>query len=135
MTIRRDELPVVTEAYALAAGLIPAVDRMPRGLRSILGGEIVREAVALCACLHEAALHGGRLEALRRADVHLTRIRVVARMAFDQKALSGGAYEAATVRAESVGRMLGGWIRSIRAPAVKDVAAPGSGDGSEARSS
>lgn len=139
MGIRREELPVVTEAYALAAGLLPAVDRMPRGLRSILGGEIVREAVGLCACLHEAALHGGKLDSLRRADAHLTRSRVMVRIAFDQKACSLNAYETTMQRADAVGKMLGGWIRSIHGssirPPSKDVDAPGDGAKSGAQSS
>jgi hypothetical protein len=122
MAIRRDELPVLTEAYRLAGVLVPAVDRMPRGIRSILGGEIVREAVGLCCCLHEAAVHGGKLDALRRADVHLTRTRVVVRMAFDQRACSAGVYETATERGEVVGKMLGGWFRSVRG---SSAAAPG----------
>jgi hypothetical protein len=109
---KRDELPVITAAYRLAQGLIPAVDRMPRGLRTVIGTELVREAVGLCACLHEAALHGRKLDALRRADVHLTRTRVLVRMAFDQKALAPAAYEAATEQAEQTGKMIGGWLRA-----------------------
>ena len=128
---------MITEAYRLAQGLIPAVDRMPRGLRSIAGTELVREVVGLCACLHEAALHAGKLEALRRADVHLTRTRVLARMAFDQKALALAAYEATMERAERAGKMIGGWIRSARGPhgaAAQDAPAPETGGGGEARS-
>ncbi len=136
--MRRDTLPVVAESYRLAQDLIPAIDRMPRGLRSILGGELLRELVGLSACLHEASLHGTRADALRRADVHLTRTRVVVRMAFDQHALSAGIYETACGRADEVGKMLGGWLRSVsphRTSPGKDSGAPPSGRTGEAGSS
>jgi hypothetical protein len=74
--MKRNELPIVSAAYRMAQDLIPAVDRMPRGLRSLVGSELLRDVVGLQTCLHEAALHRGRRSALERADVHLTRIRV-----------------------------------------------------------
>ena len=119
MAPKRDELPVVAQAYRLASDLLPVIERMPRGLRSVLGGEILREAVSLSACLQEAALHRGRLGALGRADIHLTRLRVLVRLAFDQKAVSPAAYGAAGERADEVGKMLGGWLRR-----AKSVGAP-----------
>ena len=121
MPLPRDELPVVAQAYRLANGLVPAVQRMPRGLRGVLGAEILREAVSLCATLQEAALRRGHTEALRRADVHLTRLRVTIRLAFDQRAVSPAMYEAFSQNSETLGKMLGGWLRSYRGAHGKDV--------------
>ena len=100
---------MVTEAYRLAEELIPVVDRMPRGMRSLVGSEIVRDLVGLQTALHEAALHHGRKGALGRADVL-------------------GAYERAQHRADEVGKMLGGWLRSERRscrPSGRGPASPG----------
>lgn len=114
--MQRNELPIVTAPYRMVQDLIPAVDRMPRGLRSLVGSELVRDVVALQTCLHEAALHRGRRSALEQADVHLTRIRVLLRLVFDQRALSVSMYETSQKRAEEVGKMLGGWLRSEGRP-------------------
>ena len=128
----------MTGSYRLAQDLIPAIDGMPRGLRAVVGSALLREVVDMLAALQEAVLHGGRGEALRRADVHLTRTRVLLRLAADQHAISTGIYEKACVRADEIGRMLGGWLRSKTARGERPTQASGasdSGSTGEARSS
>ena len=96
--VKRDELPVVAHAYRLAGDATGAVARMPHGLRTALGSELVREAVGLCASLQQGALHRSRAQALETADVHLTRLRVLVRLAFDQRGLGFSGLIASALR-------------------------------------
>ena len=59
----------------------------------MVGSALLRELVDMLAARQEAVLHGGRSEALRRTHVHLTRTRVLLRLAADQHGISPGMYE------------------------------------------
>jgi hypothetical protein len=57
-----------------------------------------------------------RVSALRDADAALGRLRIYLRLAHRWRWLSDGQYEHVGAMLAEIGRLLGGWLRSERAP-------------------
>jgi len=107
-----NQAPVVVAAYELAAELIPVVERFPKSYRFLLGARVLDEVVSMTTCLVEASVTRQRAGLLRRADGHRARLGVLLRMCSDQRLLGVARYGQLAEALVSIGKMLGGWLRS-----------------------
>jgi hypothetical protein len=94
--------------------MIERVSKMPRAHKFTLGDKLVETCLEVTCALVDAAYTRDKLGLLAQASRQLTRSRVLARLAHRSRLLSHDQllhFEHETVE---VGRMLGGWTRSVR---------------------
>jgi len=107
------ESPIFTKSYDLLRWLIPLTIKFPRQQRFVLAEAVQRTALQLHERLIEAAKSGDPRPSLRHADVDLTKLRFYVRLCHDMELISLKQYKHAAGRLAEVGRLLGGWIKSL----------------------
>lgn len=107
------ESPIFTRTYDLLRWLIPVTVKFPRQQRFVLAGAVQRTALHFQEQLIAAAYADKPLTVLREADATLATLRTYLRLCQDLKLLSFGQYEHVTRMVNEIGRLLGGWIKSV----------------------
>ena len=111
--------PIFSKTYDLVAWLIPITVKFPRQQRFVLAATLQQEAIRFQALLIEAAHHSTTAqdrsahETLKRADAELDKLRTHLRLCLDLALLSPGQYEHVARMLVEIGRLLGGWLRSV----------------------
>jgi hypothetical protein len=107
------ESPIFSQTYDLLRWLLPVLAQMPREHR---GGVTRRLADVVFAFQHTllsaAKQRDNARERLSEADVLLSELRVLLRLARDLELLSFNQYEQGARRTAEIGRLLGGWLRN-----------------------
>jgi len=109
------ESPIFTRTYDLLRWLIPATVKFPRQQRFVLAEALQRTALRFQERLIEAARAGDPLPALHQADTDLTKLRLYLRLCRDLAVISPGQYAHVVRMVEEIGRLLGGWLKSVKA--------------------
>jgi len=104
---------VVQRAYDLALWLLPKSEKFSRAYRFSLGDRIVSTTLDLLTALVEAAYSTQKSALLDQANRRANTLRYLLRMAKDLRLLSADSQAYAAARLEEIGRMIGGWRKSI----------------------
>lgn len=105
--------PIFTRTYDLLRWLIPMTVKFPRQQRFVLAAGLQRTALRFQEELIEAAYSAEALPALKKADVTLTKLRFYLRLCRDLELLSLGQYAHVIRMVSEIGRLLGGWQKSL----------------------
>jgi hypothetical protein len=109
-----NESPIFSQTYDLLRWLLPLVAQMPREHRGGLARRLADVAFALQHALLCAAKQPDAVPAhLQDADVLLAELRLLLRLARDLEVLSFTQYEEGARRSVEIGRLLGGWLRTV----------------------
>ncbi len=116
------ESPIFTQTYDLLRWLLPLAQRLPRTHRSGLARQLPDAGFQLQRLLLRAAKRPNiAADLLHEADAALAELRLLLRLACDLRVISPGQYEEGARRTAEIGRLLGGWLRTVgtlsRAPA------------------
>jgi hypothetical protein len=106
---------VVQRSYDLCAAIYEHVNRFPRAQRGLLGRVVIDDALRMLALLTVANRLRERSGSLAEASGRLDAVRIALRLSHQLGFLSHGGYELLSLRADEVGRMLGGWIKHVGA--------------------
>ena len=93
--------------------LMPLTDGFPRKARLTLVRRIDDLALDVLDDLTTACYTRQKRDTLDAANLKLTRLRVMLRLARDLQYLSRDRHEGAVRTIDQIGRMLGGWTRSL----------------------
>jgi hypothetical protein len=104
---------VVGKTYDLTLWIVQKVEKFPKSYRFSVGQRMIDAALDLLLLLVEAAYRRDKRETLRTAGLRTNALRFLLRLANDLKLLPPSAYGFATEQLDEVGRMVGGWERSI----------------------
>ncbi len=63
--------------------------------------------------------HSAKLACLNQADVELTKLRFHLRLCRDLKLLDAGQHQHVSQMVDEIGRLLGGWFKSLDSPSQK----------------
>lgn len=107
------ESPIFVKTYDLLRWLIPMTTKFPRRHRFVLARSVQETALCFQERLIEAARASEALPRLRQADTDLTKLRFYLRLCRDLELISVGQYEHAARMVSEVGKLLGGWIKTI----------------------
>jgi hypothetical protein len=105
--------PIFSKTYDFVAWLIPLTIKFPRQQRFVLAAALQQEALRFQGLLVEAAHRQRPGPTLIDADVELDKLRTHLRLCRDLALVSAGQYEHAARMLTEVGRLLGGWQKSI----------------------
>lgn len=110
-----NESPIFSRTYDMLLWLLPHVTKFPRVHRFGLGERITRLGLDFQETLIAAGLHRGRerVTLLDKADIQLAQLRQTIRLGKDLQLLSIGQYEHIAAMLVEVGRLLGGWRKSL----------------------
>jgi hypothetical protein len=109
--------PIFVKSYDLMAWLIPRTLAFPKSQRGVLARQVQAQLFAFYEALVDAGLSEAPLPHLRRADASLTKLRTYLRLSRDLQLLSLRQYGYASQQVAEVGRLLGGWLKSLEAGA------------------
>lgn len=113
--------PLFVKTYDLVLWLMQKTAKFPREHRFVTA-RLVQEAVlGFQTYLIEAASlpkpdRAGKLERLNKANVELTKLRFYLRLCRDLKLLDPGPHRHVSQMVDEVGRLLGGWFKSLGEP-------------------
>jgi len=110
-----NESPIFSRTYDLLLWLLPQATRFPRAYRFTLAERVQRRALDFQETLIAAGLRRGPEQAarLREADVLLAQLRQTIRMCKDLSMLTLKQYEHAAGLLAEIGRLLGGWQKTL----------------------
>lgn len=111
----QQEMVIFTRTFDLLAWLLPATNHFPRNHRFTLTRRLLDAAFDLREQLEIANHRSGkeRLRYLLLADEALNRLRSYLRLAARLEWFSAGQYQHAAQMVTEIGRLLGGWIKSV----------------------
>jgi hypothetical protein len=107
------ESPIFVRTHDLLLWLLPAIDRLPRSQRPVLGRAIQEAALAFQQHITEAVIASDNT-ALQRADVALALLRSRLRLCYELRFLAIGQYEHVSRMLTEIGKLLGGWQRHLQ---------------------
>ena len=109
------EMPIFTRTFDFLTWLLPVTNAFPRAHRLTVTKRLLDAALDLRERLEEANLRKGaeRLERLTRADEALSRVRIYVRLCAKWKWLSDGQYQHVAAMVAEIGRLLGGWRKTV----------------------
>ena len=120
--------PIFTKTYDLMLWLLPALTRFPKDQRFRLAARLEDALFRFHDHLLVAARSRDRRPHLVQADLELERLRVFLRLAQDLRFLDFKQYEHASRLVTEVGKLLGGWQKTLSAPPA-DVSSAERGGG------
>ncbi len=107
------ESPIFTKSYDMLRWLIPTTITFPRSQRFVLAEAVQRTALQFHERLIDAARAGDPRPMLNQADTDLIKLRFYVRLCRDMRLIDMKKYEHAAKLVSEVGRLLGGWIKSL----------------------
>lgn len=107
---------IVMKNYELLKFAIPIINRLPKSQRFILGDRMQNHLLDLLERLMEAmyAPKNQKHQLLQKVNLHLEKIRFLFRLSFDLHHLSKKQYTDLITKTDEIGRMTGGWIKSLQ---------------------
>jgi len=108
-----EELPIIQKTFDMLLWLIPKIDKFPRKQKFLLGERIESKALDFLGLLQKARYMGQKKNVLLEAHVTFEQFKTLVRLALGLNLLSGKAYRYLSQYIAEIGRMLGGWIKSV----------------------
>jgi hypothetical protein len=107
------ESPIFTRTYDLLRWLIPLTCKFPRAHRFVLAARLQETALRFQELLIEAGRSQAPAPILAQADADLTKLRLYMRLCRDLELVKFNQYEHGSRLVDEVGRLMGGWIKSV----------------------
>ena len=104
---------VVGKTYDFVLWLMPKVEKFSRSYRFSLGERLIAYGLDLLLLVVEAAYTSDKAGLLKQANGKVNGVRYLLRAAKDLRLLSLDSYEFAAGRLDEIGRMVGGWQKSL----------------------
>jgi len=107
--------PIFARTYDFVAWLIPLTIKFPRSQRFVMAAALQREAIHFQELIIEASHQKKKSDLLLSADAELDKVRTHLRMSLEMGLLQSGQYEHAARLMTEIGRLLGGWMKTLQA--------------------
>ncbi len=108
-----NEPPIFHKTYELILWLWPVVNKFPKSQRFVLRQRIENTLLDFLELIIEAKISKIKISALAKASVKLDKLRIIIRLAKDLNFISIRQYQFIIGEIDEIGRMLGGWLRSL----------------------
>ncbi|MFH0992110.1 MAG: diversity-generating retroelement protein Avd [bacterium] len=107
---------VLTKTYDLLLYLIPQLEKFPRAQKFLLADRIELKVLDILERLLEAYYSppDAKMVPLKKANIEIEQFRYLVRLSHDLGFLSHQKYGILSEKINEVGRMVGGWIKSLK---------------------
>ncbi|MGB1251007.1 MAG: diversity-generating retroelement protein Avd [Candidatus Promineifilaceae bacterium] len=106
--------PIFVKTHDFVRWLVPKTLNFPKSQRGVLARRLQHLCFDLYECLIDATMVDRPLAYLQEADRILTKLRSYIRMSHELTLLNSNSYRFASEQTAEIGRLLGGWQRSLR---------------------
>lgn len=106
--------PVIEKQYQLILWTLPKLANFPKDQKYLLTDRIEKLMLDILELLIEAHYSKEKRNLLIKANLQLDKVRYLIRMAKDMKYINLRAYDYLTDRLLEIGRMMGGWVKTVR---------------------
>ena len=106
-----EELQIFQRWETFLDWLLNQTEKFPKRVRFTFSTRLDNFALDILEMIIEASYTKEKLDALRRINLHLEKMRVLVRICNKRKILANKHYEHAIRELYAVGRMNGGWIK------------------------
>jgi len=110
-----NQSPIFARTYDFLAWLIPLTVKFPRHQRFVMAAALQRETLRFQELLIEAAHQKKPGDVLTAADAELDKVRTHLRLSLDMGLVQPGQYEHAARLLTEIGKLLGGWMKTLQA--------------------
>jgi hypothetical protein len=107
--------PIFARTYDFIAWLIPLTVKFPRSQRFVMAAALQQESLRFQNLLIEAAHHENKNDLLLDADIELDKVRAHMRLSLEMGLLQSNQYEHAARMMTEIGKLLGGWMKTLQA--------------------
>ena len=120
MSQKPSEMPIFSRTSDFISWLVPLTNHFPKLHRHTITRRLLDAALDFQESLLEANSRRGqeRLGRLTEADEHLDKVRLYLRLAHRWQWINMGQYEHAGRMLAELGRLLGGWRKSVKPEAT-----------------
>ncbi len=109
-----EEMVIFTRTYDFLTWLLPLTEDFPKSQRFVLTGRLQNAALNFQEKIIEANNRKKkRAEKLNEADTELLKVRLYLRMCARWEWLKPGQYKHASEMVAELGRLLGGWLKTV----------------------
>ncbi len=108
-----ENLIIYQKVYDFSLYLFPIVDRFPKHEKFAICTHIKSCVLDICRTIIRANKSRQKRPILFDCDVLIEELRFLLRMTHDRKYLSHKSYEHSSTLIGEIGRLLGGWIKSV----------------------
>jgi four helix bundle protein len=107
-------LAIFEKTYDLILWIYPTVNKFPKSQRFVLGQHIENTVLELLEGIIEANSEKNKALYLKKLSVKLDKLRILVRLSKDFKFISLRQYKFVSGIINEIGKMLGGWIKSVK---------------------
>jgi len=108
------EIPLFQKVYDFYKYYYEQNDNLPKKAKAVLGREIETNILELLATISKAAgASGDKRKHLFNASEIIDRLKVLFRLSYEVKAIDQKKYISFEEKLQEIGRMTGGWIKSV----------------------
>ncbi|MBC8199510.1 MAG: diversity-generating retroelement protein Avd [Desulfobacterales bacterium] len=105
----------LTLTYDLLKWSIPAIKSFPRDQRFMLGDRIENHILDVLELLISARYSRDKIDCLKKANLKIEVLRFLWRLSLDLNYLNSRRYEHVSVLMNDIGRLIGSWIKYVKA--------------------
>jgi len=112
----QNDVPIVQKVYNLYKLFYEQIDHLPKKSREVLTVKIEQLIMELLELLASAEMSPAttKIQYLNRASIKLDFLKVLIRMLYELKIINQPKYLEFETHLQEVGKMLGGWIKSLK---------------------
>jgi len=112
----QNDVPIVQKVYDFYKELYSIIEKMPKKDKYTLGVKLQKTTLDLIELLIGASYSDkeNKTKYLAEANIKLDLLKLLVRLAQDIKALPTTKYLKLEEKLQEIGRMLGGWIKSVK---------------------
>lgn len=112
----QNDLPIIQKIYNLYKLFYAQIDHLPKKSRQVLTLKIEQLMLELFELfsLAETSSSTVKIQHLNKASVKLDFLKVLIRMLYELKAINQPKYLEFETHLQEIGKMLGGWIKSLK---------------------
>jgi len=107
---------VLNKTYELLLYLVPELEKFPKSQKFLLADRIQTKTLEVLEYLIEGYYrpHPEKIEPLRKVNLELEKLRYLVRLSHDLRLFSHQKYGVISEKVNEVGRIVGGWIKSLQ---------------------
>lgn len=105
----KEDYPIFVKWLEATDWILDTVEKYPKSVRFSLSNRIAGLALDIIEGITEAIYTKDRTHILDRINVYIEKIRVLFRISYRRKYISGRQYEFIAGIVDETGRMIGGW--------------------------
>lgn len=107
---------ITVRAYDLVKYALPVLNKLPRDQKFLFGDRVHNHLLDLLEALVETTYlpPAAKRPVLTAVNLRLEKLRFLFRLGFEMGYFSMGQYSELSRRTDEIGRMAGGWLRSLK---------------------